>query len=126
MVMEKMQTSIGEEGKKKMIYIGDGSGDFCPSLKLKEEDYLMPRKEFPLWELIRKNPRAIKGEIREWKDGEELQNILVQIIDKIISRDQQQNSTTNDCKLKSINNPLVVAVAGHDQFRPSSRLRISS
>ena len=29
---------------KRIIYLGDGCGDFCPSLKLREGDCVLPRK----------------------------------------------------------------------------------
>lgn len=48
-----------------MIYLGDGVGDNCSSLNTKEEDFVMPRKNNPVWDLISKNPRLIHG----WTDG---------------------------------------------------------
>lgn len=32
------------ESKKRFIYLGDGRGDFCPSLKLEGQDHVLPRK----------------------------------------------------------------------------------
>ena len=80
MVIKRIQASISTE---KLIYLGDGSGDFCPSLKLGNGDYVMPRKNFPLWELICRNPGVIKAEIHEWSDGEELEDVLLHLIKKI-------------------------------------------
>ncbi|PIN04502.1 Inorganic diphosphatase [Handroanthus impetiginosus] len=34
MIIERIQASFSKEGNKRMIYLGDGIGDFCPSLKL--------------------------------------------------------------------------------------------
>ncbi|XP_022151617.1 inorganic pyrophosphatase 1-like [Momordica charantia] len=84
-VMERIQASLMSEGKKKFIYLGDGSGDYCPSLKLREGDFLMPRKNFPIWELISQNPLVIKAEIHEWSDGEELERILLRLINTIFN-----------------------------------------
>jgi pyridoxal phosphate phosphatase PHOSPHO2 len=44
---EIMRKSLEGESvdKKQFIYLGDGSGDFCPSLKLRDGDHLLPRKE---------------------------------------------------------------------------------
>lgn len=56
---------------------GDGTGDFCPSLKLKQTDYIMPRKNFPVWDLIWQNHKLIKADIHEWYDGQELQHALL-------------------------------------------------
>ncbi|KAM3289778.1 hypothetical protein P3S67_018067 [Capsicum chacoense] len=47
LVIEKMQASLALEGnKKRMIYLGDRAGNFCPNLMLKEQDFVMPRKDF--------------------------------------------------------------------------------
>jgi len=44
---EIMRKSLEGESvdKKQFIYLGDGSGDFCPSLKLRDGDHVLPRKE---------------------------------------------------------------------------------
>lgn len=91
LVIERIQASLVLEGKKKkFIYLGDGSGDYCPSLKLGEADYLMPRKNFPVWELISQNPLLIKAEIHEWSDGEELASILLKLINTISMAENAQ------------------------------------
>jgi pyridoxal phosphate phosphatase PHOSPHO2 len=41
---------------KRFIYLGDGVGDYSPSLRLKERDFMMPRNNFPVWDLIYKDP----------------------------------------------------------------------
>ncbi|XP_050233188.1 inorganic pyrophosphatase 2-like [Mercurialis annua] len=80
-VIERIQASISKE--QRIIYLGDGVGDYCPSLKLTDTDYMMPRKDFPAWELISRNPMLVKPEIHEWTDGEELERVLIEIIDEI-------------------------------------------
>ncbi|KAK3002856.1 hypothetical protein RJ639_018122, partial [Escallonia herrerae] len=104
LIVERMKEST--EGTKKFIYLGDGVGDFCPSLKLRDGDYMMPRKDFPVWELICKNRAQIKAEIHEWSDGEELERVLLQLINTILV---EENNKTNaaqlfsiDCKFQSI------------------------
>ncbi|MED6227231.1 hypothetical protein PIB30_111420 [Stylosanthes scabra] len=106
-IIERIQNFLSREGKKKFIYLGDGNGDFCPSLKLKESDYLMPRKEFPLSDLVSKNSNKIKAVVHGWKDGEELENVLVHIINKEIEGNKINNNNSTpkisiDCKLGSI------------------------
>lgn len=89
--MERIQAELMSEGKKKkVIYLGDGSGDYCPSLKLGEGDFLMPRKNFPLWDLISQNPLLIKAEIHEWSDGEDQGRILLSIINTITMAENAQ------------------------------------
>ncbi|KOM43186.1 hypothetical protein LR48_Vigan05g079000 [Vigna angularis] len=66
LVIERIQDSISEEDKR-LIYLGDGSGDYCPSLRLKEKDFMMPRKNFPLWDLICRDPSLLKAEFHGWR-----------------------------------------------------------
>ncbi|CAK9310637.1 unnamed protein product [Citrullus colocynthis] len=90
-IMERIQASLISEGKKKkFVYLGDGSGDYCPSLKLGEGDFVMPRKNLPLWDLIRQNPLVTKSEIQEWSDGEELARMLLNLINTISMAENAQ------------------------------------
>ncbi|KAL8265531.1 hypothetical protein R6Q59_023661 [Mikania micrantha] len=80
-VMNEIQESASQELKKRVvIYIGDGGGDFCPTLKLGEEDHVMPRKDFPLHRLISKSATPIKPKVHDWANGEDLNKILTQLI----------------------------------------------
>nr|GEV91316.1 glucosamine 6-phosphate N-acetyltransferase isoform X2 [Tanacetum cinerariifolium] len=63
--------------------IGDGGGDFCPTLKLGKEDHIMPRKDFPLHNLILKSSVPVKPEVHEWSDGDELNKILLRLINPL-------------------------------------------
>ncbi|GJS41132.1 thiamine phosphate phosphatase-like protein [Tanacetum coccineum] len=84
LVVKQMQDSTSEDVKKQVIiYIGDGGGDFCPTLKLGKEDHVMPRKDFPLHNLILKSSVPIKPEVHEWSDGDELNKILLRLIDPL-------------------------------------------
>lgn len=102
LIVERIQDSVTVEEKKKFIYLGDGSGDYCPSLKLRDGDYVMPRKGFPLWDLICQNPKLVKAEIHEWTDGEELERILLGLINRI-SIEENAQFLSPDCKLQTIN-----------------------
>lgn len=80
-VIKRIQESVAAEGKKKkMIYLGDGSGDYCPSLKLTHGDFVMPRKNYPLWDLICQNPNSVEAAIHEWSDGEDFESVLLRLI----------------------------------------------
>ena len=65
----------------------------------------MPRKNFPVWDLICKDPSLVKAEIHGWCDGEELEQILIQLINKIIIEENAQFIAT-DCKLQTLSIPL--------------------
>lgn len=66
----------------------------------------MPRKNFPLSNLVSKNSNKIKAEVHGWKDGEELEHVLLHIISKAIGEGNNiDNSTPKisvDCKLGPI------------------------
>ncbi|XWS26397.1 hypothetical protein CRYUN_Cryun26dG0028800 [Craigia yunnanensis] len=83
LIIERIQASVSATRKKRFIYLGDGTADFCPGLKLREDDFLMPRKYFPIWELICSNLKLIKANNHEWNDGEELGTVLSNLINKI-------------------------------------------
>ncbi|KAL8458498.1 hypothetical protein ACS0TY_036137 [Phlomoides rotata] len=99
MIIERIQASMGREGKKRIIYLGDGIGDFCPSLKLTEADFMMPRKNFPAWNLICENRALLRAEMHDWIDGEEMEKILPKLIEKIKI---QESSTSNSSAQLSV------------------------
>lgn len=88
-----------ENRGKRFIYLGDGSGDFCPSLKLGEGDYVMPRKDYSLWNCIGRNPDLVKAEVHEWSNGDELGKVLLCLINKISSEEIIKKSS--ECKVSS-------------------------
>ncbi|OVA11340.1 Phosphatase PHOSPHO-type [Macleaya cordata] len=81
--------SAFEEGKKRFIYLGDGVGDFCPSLKLREGDFVMPRKNYLVWELISSN------KLVQWSIGDERKWTLLRLINTIINENQNNSTTCN-------------------------------
>ncbi|KAL6219464.1 hypothetical protein ACLB2K_007223 [Fragaria x ananassa] len=99
------------EGRKRMIYLGDGVGDYCPSLNLREGDFVMPRKKFPVFDKICQNPLDLKAEIYEWTDGEEFEHILLKLINRItIEETTAAQFITTDFKLETL------SVSGHEVF----------
>ncbi|KAJ4958565.1 hypothetical protein NE237_025676 [Protea cynaroides] len=106
LVIERIQASQFAEGKKRFIYLGDGKGDYCSSLKFGERDGVLRRRHFPFWEQICNNPLLIKAEIHEWSYGEELEKVLLHLINMVtIEESSNTNSAqliSGDCKLHSI------------------------
>ncbi|TYG68335.1 hypothetical protein ES288_D05G146000v1 [Gossypium darwinii] len=99
-----------KDPKKTKIYLGYGLGD---------GDYVMPRKDVPVWDLICKNRSLIKAQIYEWSDGEEFKSVLLRLISRIISIDGNNTSAnigqlySVDCKLNTMALP---ATTGHEAF----------
>ncbi|KAK8556512.1 hypothetical protein V6N13_064540 [Hibiscus sabdariffa] len=105
-VIERIQASLSAmEEKKTIIYMGDGLGDFCPSSKLGDTDYMLPRKDFPVWDLICQNRSLIKVEVCEWSNGDEFEHVLLHLITKMIEKNNTNGDTSqlySNCKLQSI------------------------
>jgi len=97
-ILEKIKASVLNDGKKHFIYLGDGKGDYCPSLRLGESDFVMPRKNYPLWELINSNPHLLKAEVHEWLYGEDQAKTLLQLIHRVV----ESSALAADCKFASI------------------------
>lgn len=102
-IIQEIQDSFEREGeKKRMIYLGDGVGDFCPTLKLKEGDFVMPRKDFPVSKLINENRKLLKAEVHEWTDGEDLELVLLHLINAICIQEENQSSPDEFQKISII------------------------
>ncbi|KAJ0985308.1 hypothetical protein J5N97_003664 [Dioscorea zingiberensis] len=83
-IIERIKALASTNGEH-IIYLGDGKGDYCPSLKLTKGDHVMARKVYPLWELASENAKLIKADIHEWSNGEELERILTQLSPTLMS-----------------------------------------
>ncbi|KAJ3257250.1 hypothetical protein HK103_004804 [Boothiomyces macroporosus] len=62
----------------RLIYVGDGTNDFCPSTKLGPNDYVFPRKDFPFSRKIKDEQyrNEITARINEWESADELLSLL--------------------------------------------------
>ncbi|KAK0572801.1 hypothetical protein LWI29_037513 [Acer saccharum] len=101
--MEKIMMKSCKGKKKRFIYVGDGSADFCGGLKLVEGDILMARNKFPVWDLIiSSNPLSIKAHIHPWNDGEDLGIAFLNLINTIFIQDICSCEPAHaDCKSKT-------------------------
>lgn len=72
-----------------ILYVGDGTNDLCPSLTLKEQDFVCPRINFRLWKKIQKISAASESEknklprltanILNWNSGLDVLECLKQL-----------------------------------------------
>ncbi|KAL2332295.1 hypothetical protein Fmac_019876 [Flemingia macrophylla] len=84
-----------------------------PNMSKKVKDFVMPRKNFPVWDLICKDPSLIKAEIHKWSDGKELEQVLMQLINQASLEESNQISSA-DCKLHNLSllvKSLILATA---------------
>ncbi|KAL8153106.1 hypothetical protein V2J09_010866 [Rumex salicifolius] len=105
-VMERMLSEL-QGCRKIFIYLGDGSGDYCPAIKLRSGDFVMPRKDFPAYHLIASNPHLIKAEVNEWDDGAELESVLLGLLANISAAAAAAAAAAStqlyaDCKFETI------------------------
>jgi len=59
---------------RRHFYCGDGSNDFCPSLRLKEGDVTFPRIGFRLESKL-KGCDAVKAQVAPWATGDEIKTV---------------------------------------------------
>uniref|UniRef100_A0A0D9V1Q7 Uncharacterized protein n=1 Tax=Leersia perrieri TaxID=77586 RepID=A0A0D9V1Q7_9ORYZ len=83
--LDRVLASSGAAGGKKQrfIYLGDGHGDYCPSLRLGREDMVMPRKGFPVWDLICEDPALLQAEVHPWSNGAEMEETLLRLVARV-------------------------------------------
>ncbi|CAL4974332.1 unnamed protein product [Urochloa decumbens] len=92
------------EGRKRVIYLGDGRGDYCPMLRLAREDFVMPRRGYPVWDLICEDPARVQAEVHAWADGAEMEATLLGLVRRVLVEDAAAAAMLPaplDCKLES-------------------------
>uniref|UniRef100_A0AAY4BIK3 Phosphatase phospho1 n=1 Tax=Denticeps clupeoides TaxID=299321 RepID=A0AAY4BIK3_9TELE len=60
---------------ERVLYVGDGANDFCPSLTLSPQDTAFPRRDFPMHKLIQEmseaQPGRFQANVVPWSSGED-------------------------------------------------------
>jgi len=84
-MLDELSMEAGKRRRRRVVYLGDGRGDYCPTLKLAERDYMMPRKGYPVWDLIAGDRRAVRADVRGWADFQDLETVLLDIIHECAS-----------------------------------------
>ncbi|KAF4801047.1 Phosphoethanolamine/phosphocholine phosphatase [Turdus rufiventris] len=69
---------------QKVLYVGDGANDFCPSGVLREADVAFPRKGYPMHRLIQesreKEPGAFRAAVVPWESATEVARYLQELL----------------------------------------------
>ncbi|NP_001151156.1 Inorganic pyrophosphatase 1 [Zea mays] len=95
------EASSSAAGRKRVVYLGDGRGDYCPALRLAREDFVMPRRGFPVWDLICEDPARLQAEVHPWADGAELEETLLRLVGRA-RVEEAALLPPLDCKLESM------------------------
>lgn len=80
-IIDQIRAAIPAADTKRIIYAGDGCGDFCPSLRLGVRDCILPREGYPLLELLTQNAAKVKGGVFPWKNAKEMEETLLDLLD---------------------------------------------
>lgn len=62
-----------DESYKSIVYVGDGTADFCAALTLSKDDYVLARSDYSLHNRILKdNGKNLKANHVVWKNGHDV------------------------------------------------------
>jgi len=68
-------------GSKRVFYVGDGTGDVCPCLSLRQEkDVAFARKGFSLARALAQAPETVRPTMFLWEDGAELYSAMLKAL----------------------------------------------
>lgn len=78
---QELREFIARQGKEfdRVIYLGDGSNDFCPLLDLRDSDYALVRSGRGLEPKVRANESRLKCQIRYWDGAWEVEEFFKSI-----------------------------------------------
>lgn len=65
--------------KRRTIYVGDGGGDYCPSLRLLRGDHVLARQGYPLEKLLKENYKLIEAEVHGWSSAQDVEDCLLEL-----------------------------------------------
>lgn len=60
----------------------------------------MPRKNYPVWDLICENRIQIEAEVHEWSDGEDLERVLLHLINTTPTEEETKKLFLVDWKFE--------------------------
>ena len=67
---------------KHIVYVGDGHGDLCPCLTLKEDDYILARKGYKLLDCLQgEESSEVNAEVIPWTTGFEALQLFQKLCD---------------------------------------------
>jgi 2,3-diketo-5-methylthio-1-phosphopentane phosphatase len=60
-----------------ILYIGDGSNDFCPSTMLGINDFLFPREDYELHQMVcSEKCKVLRCKVHPWKNGNKILEVI--------------------------------------------------
>lgn len=72
---QELMDFIKGKNYQKVLYFADGDNDYCPVVKLTQNDRVFPRKDFGLDQRIAKEGN-VKAQVQSWTSGVDLLSLL--------------------------------------------------
>lgn len=63
----------------RVVYVGDGGNDYCPVLRLGEDDVVLAREGFPLHKLIKREGK-VAAQVKVWSNPKELRSLVENVL----------------------------------------------
>ncbi|XP_063229879.1 phosphoethanolamine/phosphocholine phosphatase-like [Bacillus rossius redtenbacheri] len=84
LVLDEYVRERAEQGAtfSRIAYVGDGTNDLCPALRLSPGDLVFPREGFAFHDLVMKGAgQAIKASVHPWSSGKHILGVLADYVD---------------------------------------------
>ncbi|KAJ2993797.1 hypothetical protein HDV02_002073 [Globomyces sp. JEL0801] len=81
-IWRELNAFIGSKEYDRIVYIGDGRNDFCPSTKLRKQDLVLVRKGMGFAKKLQ-NPqdrKLIEAELIEWDTADEILTLFTKLM----------------------------------------------
>ncbi|KAJ1561221.1 hypothetical protein HK096_005534 [Nowakowskiella sp. JEL0078] len=71
---KEITTYLDLNGQKysRIVYLGDGKNDYCPSTKLSSHDFVFARKKRALEKILKSDESSVVANIRFWDNAEDI------------------------------------------------------
>lgn len=80
LILDSIRLGSSETLKKRAVYIGDGGGDYCPSLRLVQGDHVLARHGFPLSRRLTTNMDLVAATVHEWTSARDVERLFRELL----------------------------------------------
>lgn len=76
-VLHDIKHEYNIDGTYRIIYVGDGNNDYCPSLQLTSNDIILCKSNWPLHKQLMQNHQFIHATVEQWNTQCDIADLLV-------------------------------------------------
>lgn len=80
LILDSIRKGSSETLKRRVIYVGDGGGDYCPSLRLVRGDHVLARQGFPLSKRLTTNTDLVQATVHEWTSAKDVERLFRELL----------------------------------------------